>query len=81
MRHLRHVAVGAGIGASSELQAPLATAVVGGLFSSTFMTLYVVPVVYTMFDDLARRFRKDDRDLAPPKDIGPTPEAVGASLR
>ncbi|RYG33895.1 efflux RND transporter permease subunit [bacterium] len=70
-----------GIGASSELQAPLATAVVGGLFSSTFMTLYVVPVVYTMFDDLARRFRKDERDLAPPKDIGPTPEAVGASVR
>lgn len=66
-----------GIGASSELQAPLATAVVGGLFSSTVMTLFVVPVVYTLFDDMARRFRKDDRDLAAPKDIGPTAEAVG----
>ncbi|MBC8064075.1 MAG: efflux RND transporter permease subunit, partial [Chlorobia bacterium] len=44
-----------GVGASSELQAPLATAVVGGLATSTFLTLFVVPVVYTFFDDLARR--------------------------
>jgi hydrophobic/amphiphilic exporter-1 (mainly G- bacteria), HAE1 family len=53
-----------GIGASSELQAPLATAVVGGLATSTFLTLFVVPVVYTFFDDLARKLRKDPRDLA-----------------
>ena len=55
-----------GIGSGSEMYAPLATVVIGGLATSTMLTLYVVPTVYTYFDDLARRFRKDPRDLAPP---------------
>ena len=29
--------------------------VVGGMLTSTFLTLYVVPVVYTMFSDLSKR--------------------------
>ncbi|AIE84139.1 efflux RND transporter permease subunit [Fimbriimonas ginsengisoli] len=61
-----------GIGSGSEMQAPLATAVVGGLLTSTFLTLFVVPIVYTVFDDLARRFRKDPRDLAPSSVIEPS---------
>jgi hydrophobic/amphiphilic exporter-1 (mainly G- bacteria), HAE1 family len=40
------------IGKGSETQAPLATAVIGGLFTSTILTLFIVPIVYTMFDDL-----------------------------
>jgi len=48
-----------GIGKGSETQAPLATAVVGGLTTSTLLTLFIVPIVYTLFDDLAGRFRKD----------------------
>jgi len=28
---------------------------VGGMLTSTFLTLYVVPVVYTMFSDLSKR--------------------------
>ena len=66
-----------GIGNSSKLQAPLATAVVGGLLTSTALTLFVVPAVYTFFDDLARRFRKDDRDLHPAVGIGPSVVATG----
>lgn len=54
-----------GIGKGSETQAPLATAVVGGLTTSTMLTLFIVPVVYTLFDDLAGKFRKHSRDLAP----------------
>jgi HAE1 family hydrophobic/amphiphilic exporter-1 len=65
------------LGKGSETEAPLATAVVGGLFTSTALTLFVVPVVYTLFDDLARRFRKDDRDLAPAVMIGPSVGATG----
>ena len=42
------------LGKGSETQAPLATAVIGGLFTSTVLTLFIVPVVYTMFDDLQR---------------------------
>ena len=66
-----------GIGNSSKLQAPLATAVVGGLLTSTALTLFVVPAVYTFFDDLARRFRKDDRDLHPASGVGPSVGAAG----
>src|SRR5947209_7584284 len=45
-----------GLGAGSETQAPMATAVIGGLLTSTLLTLFVVPTVYTLFDDLAQRF-------------------------
>ncbi len=43
------------LGKGAEVQAPMATAVIGGLATSTFLTLFVVPVVYTVFDDLALR--------------------------
>jgi len=36
-------------GVGSEIQRPLATVVVGGLVSATFLTLFVVPVLYTFF--------------------------------
>ena len=41
------------LGSGAELRAPIARAVIGGMFSSTFLTLLVIPVVYTYFDDLA----------------------------
>ena len=40
-----------GIGEGSELQAPLARVIIGGLVSSTLVTLVVVPVVYTLFEE------------------------------
>ena len=46
------------LGKGSETQAPLATAVIGGLITSTVLTLYVVPCVYTLFDDLGQRLRR-----------------------
>ncbi len=39
-----------GWGDGGEAQAPMARAVVGGLFSSTFITLLVVPVVYSLVE-------------------------------
>ena len=36
-------------GIGSEVQRPLATVVVGGLFSSTLLTLYILPVLYKLF--------------------------------
>lgn len=65
-----------GLGEGSETQAPLATAVVGGLTTSTLLTLFVVPCVYTLFDDLARRLRGDQRDLDRPPLIEPSVESV-----
>ena len=66
-----------GLGEGSETQAPLATAIVGGLVSSTLLTLFVVPVVYTFFDDLARKLRGGDTmDLSrPPAIVEPSVEA------
>lgn len=37
----------------AERFSPLAIAVVGGLAASTFLTMIVIPVFYTLFDDLA----------------------------
>jgi HAE1 family hydrophobic/amphiphilic exporter-1 len=41
-----------GTGAGSESRAPMAVAVIGGLITSTLLTLVVIPVVYTFMDDL-----------------------------
>ena len=45
-----------GLGEGSEVQAPLARTVIGGLTSSTFITLVVIPVVYSLFEQ--KRARK-----------------------
>ncbi|MCE7873224.1 efflux RND transporter permease subunit [bacterium CPR1] len=46
-----------GLGAGSEIQAPLATAVVGGLTASTFLTLLVVPTVYSLLDGVETQLK------------------------
>ncbi len=45
------------IGEGAELRAPMAIAVIGGLVTSTLLTLVVVPVVYTLVDDLENFFK------------------------
>jgi len=50
-----------GIGEGAELQAPMATVVIGGLTTSTVLTLVIIPVVYTLFDDLSRKTRKNKK--------------------
>ena len=40
-----------GVGEGGELQAPLARVVIGGLLASTMVTLVLVPVVYTLFEE------------------------------
>ena len=40
-----------GVGEGGELQAPLARVVVGGLLTSTVVTLVLVPAVYTLFEE------------------------------
>ncbi len=52
-----------GLGSGSEMYVPLATSVIGGLATSTLLTLFIVPTVYTIFDDLGRRF-------GPKRDVG-----------
>ena len=50
-----------GLGEGGEAQAPLARAVIGGLTSSTALTLVFVPVVYSLFEEGLRR-RKVEKD-------------------
>ena len=47
-----------GLGQGAEMRAPMARAVVGGLITSTLLTLIVVPVVYTLLDDVAAWLRR-----------------------
>jgi multidrug efflux pump len=47
-----------GFGAGSESRRPMGVAIVGGMLTSTFLTLIVVPVAYTLLSDLAAFFRR-----------------------
>jgi HAE1 family hydrophobic/amphiphilic exporter-1 len=46
------------LGAGAEMRAPMARAVIGGLITSTFLTLLVVPVMYSVLDDFGGWIRK-----------------------
>lgn len=51
-----------GMGADPSFRAPMAVVVIGGLITSTFLSLLVIPVVYIMMDDaqawLKKRFKR-----------------------
>ncbi len=47
-----------GLGEGGEITAPLATAMIGGLSLSTILTLVVIPLNYTIFDDIAEKLKK-----------------------
>lgn len=34
----------------NEIQSPMAKVILGGLLTSTFLNIYIIPIVYTMFD-------------------------------
>jgi multidrug efflux pump subunit AcrB len=46
--------VATGIGEASDFRQPMAIAVIGGLITSTLLTLVIVPAVFTVFDDIER---------------------------
>jgi multidrug efflux pump subunit AcrB len=51
-----------GFGADPSFRAPMAIAVIGGLITSTLLSLIVIPAAFTVLDDLgewfARRFHR-----------------------
>ncbi len=59
--------VALGLSADSSFRAPMAIAVIGGLLTSTVLSLIVVPAAYTVLDDLHARVTRRHRGAAPPQ--------------
>ncbi|MEE8414690.1 MAG: efflux RND transporter permease subunit, partial [Desulfobacterales bacterium] len=55
------VPLATGMGEGGEAQAPMARAVIGGLLSSTLITLIVIPTIYSVF---ARKSEKVEQTKA-----------------
>lgn len=55
------IPLASGIGEGTEINQPMAITVIGGLASSTFLTLFVIPVIYTFFDKETRRMNMERR--------------------
>ena len=53
------IAMASGDGA--DMNRGVAIVIIGGLISSLFLTLIVIPVVYSIFDSLERRFSKGEK--------------------
>lgn len=51
-------------GAGAEVQKPLATVVIGGLVTATFLTLFVLPMLYIIFNTKIRRRNVKMKSLA-----------------
>ena len=44
-----------GVGTGAEMMQPIAIVCIGGLLYATFMTLYIVPVIYDIFNKELRK--------------------------
>lgn len=51
-----------GIGEGTELNQPMAIAVIGGLISSTFLTLFVIPIIYSYLNREIRQSLREEID-------------------
>ena len=67
---LGFVPMAVNVGAGSEVQRPLATVVIGGIISSTILTLLVLPALYML---VHRRAEQKERPSAPPAEGMPVP--------
>ncbi len=62
-----------GFGAGAESRRPMGVAVVGGILTSTFLTLIIIPVVYTLFSDLTEKLGRKKTPATYP--VEPAPAA------
>jgi len=53
-------------GDGAEMRVPMAIAIIGGLVTSTVLTLGIVPVVYSLLDSLRNRLWRPAREEPPP---------------
>jgi hydrophobic/amphiphilic exporter-1 (mainly G- bacteria), HAE1 family len=66
--------VALGLGAGGSFRAPMAIAVIGGLITSTLLTLLIVPVYYTLLDIGLEKLRRKDPVLEPEAAVAPAAE-------
>ena len=52
------IALGLGLGTDPSFRAPMAIVVIGGLVTSTFLSLLVIPVLFTFVDDAVQLTRR-----------------------
>jgi multidrug efflux pump subunit AcrB len=55
-----------GFGTDPSFRAPMAIVVIGGLITSTFLSLLVIPVLYEVVDDFIQRFSRKKKPAQPP---------------
>jgi multidrug efflux pump subunit AcrB len=60
-----------GFGAGAESRRPMGVAVVGGMITSTVLTLVVIPMVYVLFSDAVAWARKREAMPARPGEVVP----------
>lgn len=53
-----------GLGEGSEIQAPMGVSVIGGLIFSTLVTLILIPVLYSILDDVKQKVSKKKHTIA-----------------
>ena len=68
------MALATGMGA--EVQRPLATVVIGGVISSTLLTMFVLPVLYPLFEPRRDGLRSTDDDSIDASSSVPAPQPV-----
>ncbi len=56
------IPVAVGFGASSSFRQAIGYTIIGGLTSSTILTLVVVPVVYSIIDDISAKFSRKKKE-------------------
>lgn len=71
------IPIAIGFGAGAESRRPMGVCVIGGMVSSTFLTLFVVPVVYTAFSAVAGKFSKPAPTVTP----SPAPPAESVPVK
>jgi predicted RND superfamily exporter protein len=69
------------LGEGADLRAPLAATVLGGVISSTALTLVVVPVVYTLLDGLTTRVAGIRHVRLPFFQVQPSPSSGVSHVR
>ncbi|MCP3167124.1 efflux RND transporter permease subunit [Myxococcus qinghaiensis] len=71
------MALNTGVGA--EVQRPLATVVIGGILSSTLLTLVVLPVLYAVFGAGRQQPPRPQEEALPPTDAAPSTASKAAA--